>query len=96
MKQVSSSLKFLFEKNLWDFFKLIFFSVKKFDEVLGMITFANEIIAHMNQMGAAVDKEKTKRLQAEQSQTESDKLEVHSISNFSVFRFLMFSTPGVE
>ena len=44
-----------------------------------MITFANEIIAHMNQMGAAVDKEKTKRLQAEQSQTESDKLKVHFI-----------------
>lgn len=50
-------------------------AVKKFDEVLGMITFANEIIAHMNQMGVAVDKEKAKRLQAEQSQTESDKLE---------------------
>ena len=53
--------------------------MKKFDEVLGMITFANEIITHMNQMGAAVDKEKAKRLQAEQSQTESDKLEVHFI-----------------
>ena len=42
-----------------------------------MITFANEIISHMNQMGVAVDKEKAKRLQAEQSQTESDKLEVY-------------------
>ena len=51
--------------------------MKKFDEVLGMITFANEIISHMNQMGVAVDKEKAKRLQAEQSQTESDKLEVY-------------------
>ena len=53
--------------------------MKKFDEVLGMITFANEIISHMNQMGVAVDKEKAKRLQAEQSQTESDKLEVQFI-----------------
>ena len=51
--------------------------MKKFDEVLGMITFANEIISHMNQMGVAVNKEKAKRLQAEQSQTESDKLEVY-------------------
>ena len=50
--------------------------MKKFDEVLGMITFANELISHMNQMGAAVEKEKTKRATREQSEAEGDKLQV--------------------
>ena len=50
--------------------------MKKFDEVLGMITFANELIAHMNQMGAAVEKEKAKRATLEQSEAEGDKLQV--------------------
>ena len=50
--------------------------MKKFDEVLGMITFANELISHMNQMGAAVEKEKAKRATIEQSEAEGDKLQV--------------------
>ena len=51
-------------------------SVKKFDEVLGMITFANELISHMNQMGVAVEKEKTKRATLAQTEAEGDKLQV--------------------
>merc|ERR1711935_311746 len=50
-------------------------AVKKFDEVLGMITFANELISHMNQMGVAVEKEKTKRATLAQTEAEGDKLQ---------------------
>ena len=53
-----------------------FFLVKKFDEVLGMLTFANEIIAHMNQMGGIVEKEKSRRKEDVETKAESDKLEV--------------------
>merc|ERR1711935_442898 len=50
-------------------------AVKKFDEVLGMITFANELISHMNQMGEAVEKGKTKRATLAQTEAEGDKLQ---------------------
>ena len=52
------------------------FLVKKFDEVLGMLTFANEIIAHMNQMAGIVEKEKNRRQADVENKAESDKLEV--------------------
>ena len=63
--------------------------MKKFDEVLGMLTFANEIIAHMNQMGGIVEKEKNRRKEDVQTKAESDKLEVCEVGHCRLY--LIFS-----
>ena len=55
-----------------------------------MLTFANEIIAHMNQMGGIVEKEKSKRKADVETKTESDKLEVCRF-DFTGFKLISVS-----
>ena len=46
------------------------------DEVLGMLSFANDIVSHLSQVEVILKKEKKKRLRREQLQTDAEKLEV--------------------
>jgi len=50
-------------------------AVNKMDEVLGMLSFANDIVSHLSQVEVILKKEKKKRLRREQLQTDADKLE---------------------
>ena len=52
-------------------------SVNKMDEVLGMLSFANDIVSHLSQVEVILKKEKKKRLRREQLQTDAEKLEVN-------------------
>jgi len=50
-------------------------AVNKMDEVLGMLSFANDIVSHLSQVEVILKKEKKKRLRREQLQTDAEKLE---------------------
>jgi len=50
-------------------------AVNKMDEVLGMLSFANDIVSHLSQVEVILKKEKKKRLRREQLQSDAEKLE---------------------
>ena len=50
-------------------------SVDKYDEVAGMLGFANDIISHISQVETVLKKEKKKRLRREQIKNDNDKLQ---------------------
>ena len=61
-------------------------SVNKMDEVLGMLSFANDIVSHLSQVEVILKKEKKKRLRREQLQTDAEKLEVNRQLNILLFK----------
>jgi hypothetical protein len=50
-------------------------AVNKYDEVNGMLIFANEIITHVSQVEVVLKKEKKKRIRREQIKSEADQLQ---------------------
>ena len=52
-----------------------FYSVDKYDEVNGMLIFANDIVTHVSQVEGVLKKEKKKRLRREQIKCEADQLQ---------------------
>ena len=67
------------------------------DEVLGMLSFANDIVTHLSQVEVILKKEKKKRLRREQLQTDADKLEVNIINYvlcLYVYKYIYYITLG--
>ena len=53
--------------------------MNKYDEVNGMLLFANDIISHVSQIEVVLKKEKKKRLRRDQMKSDTDKLQDRNI-----------------